>query len=50
MLEAATPAATVTEVATECGFFHLGRFSARYRQAFGEVPSSTLARRRRAAE
>jgi AraC-like DNA-binding protein len=50
MLEAATPATTVTEVATECGFFHLGRFSDRYRQAFGELPSLTLARRRKAAD
>jgi AraC-like DNA-binding protein len=38
---------TVTDVATECGFFHLGRFSARYRALFGETPSATLARRRR---
>lgn len=38
---------TVTTVAIDCGFFHFGRFSVRYRQAFGESPSATLARGRR---
>ena len=33
---------TVTEVAIECGFSHLGRFSITYRAAFGETPSQTL--------
>jgi AraC family ethanolamine operon transcriptional activator len=33
---------TVTEVAIECGFWHLGRFSVTYRAAFGETPSQTL--------
>jgi len=36
----------VTEVATRWGFFHFGRFSALYRQLFGELPSVTLAKRR----
>jgi AraC-like DNA-binding protein len=35
--------ATVTDVAQECGFTHLGRFSAAYRERFGELPSHTLA-------
>jgi len=39
-------AANVTQVATASGFTQLGRFSAQYREAFGELPSQT---RRRAA-
>jgi AraC family ethanolamine operon transcriptional activator len=42
-LQASTPDdRTVTEVATEFGFWHLGRFSTTYRAAFGETPSQTL--------
>lgn len=41
--------ATVTDVALQLGFFHLGRFSAQYKQAFGELPASTLSRARRPA-
>jgi AraC-like DNA-binding protein len=33
---------TITEVAYAHGFEHLGRFSAYYRQRFGELPSETL--------
>lgn len=36
----------VTAIAMQLGFFNLGRFSARYRQAFGEPPSATLQRSR----
>jgi AraC-like DNA-binding protein len=35
---------TVTDVAHRLGFAHLGRFSLRYRRAFGESPVQTLRR------
>lgn len=34
--------ATVTDVAYQWGFAHLGRFATRYRTRFGETPSQTL--------
>jgi transcriptional regulator GlxA family with amidase domain len=40
----ATSAETVTSIATDCGFWELGRFSIEYRAAFGERPSETLRR------
>ena len=43
----ADPSLTVTEVATLCGLYHLGRFARRYRERFGEAPSTTLARARK---
>lgn len=46
-LLAAKPADTVTSIALDCGFAHLGRFPAAYRIAFGELPTETLARGRR---
>ena len=33
----------ISRVALDCGITHLGRFSAAYRQAYGELPSVTLA-------
>lgn len=39
-------AASVTDIAYDSGFFHLGRFSALYRRTYGELPSQTLARAR----
>lgn len=35
---------TVTRIANDYGFGELGRFSVRYRQLFGELPSETLRR------
>lgn len=45
-LSAADPSSelTVTQVALEAGFMHLGRFSVQYRRRFGESPSETLRR------
>jgi transcriptional regulator GlxA family with amidase domain len=46
MLIASGHQATVTTVAMSLGFLELGRFSQRYRQQFGERPSTTLMRSR----
>ena len=49
-LEAPGHDTSVTIVAHDCGFSHLGRFAQEYARRFGESPSETLrrARRRRA--
>jgi AraC-like DNA-binding protein len=46
-LLSAGPSDTVTSIALDCGFGHLGRFPAAYRMAYGELPTETLARSRR---
>lgn len=43
-LLAATPGDSVTDIALDCGFEHLGRFSAEYARRFSESPSATLRR------
>ncbi|TGG95680.1 AraC family transcriptional regulator [Natronospirillum operosum] len=37
----------ISRHAVDHGFLHLGRFSAQYREHFGELPSQTLTRRKR---
>lgn len=34
---------SISSIALDCGITHLGRFSVAYRQAYGELPSATLA-------
>jgi AraC family ethanolamine operon transcriptional activator len=34
--------ATVTDIATQYGFWHMGQFAKDYREMFGECPSETL--------
>jgi AraC-like DNA-binding protein len=41
------PGSTVAHIALSCGFSHLGRFAACYRDRFGVVPSVTLAQSQR---
>ena len=38
---------TVSSVAADCGFVHLGRFAQAYRRRCGEAPSDTLRQARR---
>jgi AraC-like DNA-binding protein len=41
-LQAATKGETVTSIALDCGFGHLGEFAIRYKKRFDEKPSQTL--------
>jgi AraC-like DNA-binding protein/tetratricopeptide (TPR) repeat protein len=38
----APPGANVTQIASDCGFNHVGRFALAYRGRYGESPSDTL--------
>jgi len=40
--------ASITTIATTCGFTHMGRFATEYRRRFGERPSETLRQQRKA--
>lgn len=42
LLEADPAQATVTAIATECGFAHLSKFAVHFRERFGEAPSAVL--------
>jgi len=44
LLSAAPPLRTISEIACDHGFWHLGQFSAHYRKQYGERPSATRAR------
>lgn len=48
-LQAGGVGADVTHVALGLGFHHMGRFAKLYREAFGETPSQSRARRARRA-
>jgi AraC-like DNA-binding protein len=45
-LLSANPEDTISQVALDCGFAHVGRFSVAYRERFGESPSQTWRRSR----
>lgn len=41
MIRSTQPATRIGDIALECGFTHIGRFSQAYRARFGELPSDT---------
>lgn len=41
----ASPGVSITDIAFDLGFTHLGRMAGAYREKFGETPSATLRRR-----
>lgn len=45
-LEMSNNSSTIAEIAYRWGFTHLGRFSAIYRETYGELPSQTVALRK----
>jgi transcriptional regulator GlxA family with amidase domain len=47
LIDAGVRPTTVAGVATDHGFYELGRFAATYKKAFGETPSVTLRSARR---
>ena len=40
--ESHTRVQSVSDIAYECGFTHLGRFADQYRRRFGALPAETL--------
>jgi AraC-like DNA-binding protein len=42
LLDAEPGSTTVSEIASACGFAHMGRFAGAYAEEFGESPSATL--------
>ncbi|MGW1420486.1 AraC family transcriptional regulator [Bradyrhizobium manausense] len=44
-LAQASPEVSITDIAFDLGFTHLGRMAGAYREKFGETPSATLRRR-----
>jgi AraC family ethanolamine operon transcriptional activator len=42
------PDATITDIANDWGFWHMGQFAADYKRQFGELPSETARRAQKA--